>query len=31
MTTVFRVRPWESDNPRALADTLPRRLYGDVI
>jgi hypothetical protein len=31
MTTVFRVRPWDSDDDRAMADTLLVRLYGQFL
>jgi hypothetical protein len=31
MTTVFRVRPWDSDDDRAMADVLLARLYGQFL
>ena len=31
MTTVFRVRPWDSDDERAMADALLARLYGEFL
>jgi hypothetical protein len=31
MTTVFRVRRWDSDDDRAMADTLLERLYGEFL
>ena len=31
MTTVFRVRPWDSDDDRAMADALLVRLYGEFL
>jgi hypothetical protein len=31
MTTVFRVRPWEPHDERAMADALLERLYGDFL
>jgi hypothetical protein len=31
MTTAFRVRPWESDDDRAMADALLKRLYGEFL
>jgi hypothetical protein len=31
MTTVFRVRPWESEDERAMADALLERLYGEFL
>jgi hypothetical protein len=31
MTTVFKVRPWDADDERAMADALLGRLYGDFL
>ena len=31
MTTVFRVRPWDAEDNRAMADTLLERLYGEFL
>jgi hypothetical protein len=31
MTTAFRVRPWDSDDDRAMADALLKRLYGEFL
>jgi hypothetical protein len=31
MATVFRVRPWNSDDDRAMADVLLARLYGQFL
>ena len=31
VTTVFRVRPWDSDDDRAMADALLARLYGEFL
>jgi hypothetical protein len=31
MTTVFRVRPWDAEDHRAMADALLVRLYGEFL
>jgi hypothetical protein len=31
LTTVFKVRPWDGDDERAMADALLNRLYGEFL